>query len=81
MLPDSVGYAAMTENFIDVNAATANDLGITYHGYYSEGINGMHIDYCFIDKTITPVSQKIIDDTVDNKFPSDHYGLHIKLSL
>ena len=81
MTPDCVGYAAMTDKFIDVNAATTNDLGITYHGYYSEGINGMHIDYCFIDETIIPVSQKIIDDTVDGMFPSDHYGLYIKIEI
>ena len=44
-------------------------------------VKGMHIDHCFIDNTIIPVSQKIIDDTIDNKFPSDHYGLYIKLNL
>lgn len=81
MTPESVGYATMTENFIDVNAVTSNDLRSTYHGYHPEkGKNG-HIDYCFIDRNITPVNQKIIVDTVDNKFPSDHYGLYIELKI
>ncbi len=80
MTPDSLGYAAMTERFTDVNAATVNDLRTTYHGYTPQKFKE-HIDYCFIDEKCTPVHQKIIDDMIDNKFPSDHYGLHIKLKL
>lgn len=81
MTPDSAGYAVMTKKFTDVNAVTANDLKTTYHGYNPEKIKDQHIDYCFIDKNITPLSQKIIDDLVDNKFPSDHYGLYIILKF
>lgn len=81
MTPDSAGYAAMTENFTDVNAVTANDLKSTYHGYKPESIKDGHIDYCFADKSITPVTQKIVDDLVDTKFPSDHYGLYIELKI
>lgn len=78
MKPDSVGYAAMCGHFADVNACTANDLRLTYHGYHPDDpeLQDAHIDFCFIDRSITPVSQTIIDQTVGGKFPSDHYGLH-----
>ena len=81
MTPSSVAYGEMTKYFVDVNAQTANDLRSTYHGYKPEEIKDEHIDYCFINKNVNPVSQKIIDETVDNKFPSDHYGLYIELDI
>lgn len=81
MTPVSKGYAAMTEKFIDVNAVTVKDLRTTYHGYHPEKNNNEHIDYCFIDENIAPISLKMIDDLVDGKYPSDHYGLHIKLRI
>lgn len=81
MTPDSVGYQAMVKNFTDVNACTANDPGTTFHNYHPETVTDEHIDYCFIDKSIVPVDQKIITDTVDGKYPSDHYGLSIELDI
>ena len=81
MVPDSPGYAAMTKHFTDVNTATVNDMRTTYHGYHPEKISNAHIDFCFINSAITPVTQKIIDEQVDGKFPSDHYGLYIEVKL
>ena len=80
MLPESPGYKKMTEYFTDVNAATVNDKRGTYHGYKPKEIS-QHIDYCFVDNKITPVNVALIDDIVDGKYPSDHFGLNIKLSL
>ena len=81
MTPDSVGYAAMIKNFRDVNTCTANDLSTTYHNYQPEVINDQHIDYCFIDNSILPLNQTIITDTVEGKYPSDHFGLYIELDI
>ena len=82
MTPDTPAYAKMCENFTDVNAATDNDLRTTYHAYNPEGMTtNEHIDYCFINPKIRPISQKIIDDKVDGMFPSDHYGLYIKMEI
>ena len=81
MKPDSIGYATMTQNFRDVNACTVNDLSSTFHGYHPEDHPNEHIDYCFVTEGITPVTQKIINETVDGKFPSDHYGLYIELEI
>ena len=82
MTPDTPAYAKMCEIFTDVNAVTDNDLRNTYHGYNPEDIKkNTHIDYCFVNNGIKPVSQKIIDDKVDGMFPSDHYGLYIKIEI
>lgn len=80
MVPESAGYAEMTKYFRDLNALTANDLSTTYHGYHPQDKNS-HIDYCFICSDVIPIKQKIITDTVDGFYPSDHYGLYIELGI
>jgi endonuclease/exonuclease/phosphatase family metal-dependent hydrolase len=65
----------------DVNAKTVNDMRSTYHGYNPEKNQNIHIDYCFVDSQITPIHSHIIDEVVDGKFPSDHYGLFSKIEL
>jgi endonuclease/exonuclease/phosphatase family metal-dependent hydrolase len=79
MRPTSKGYAEMVKNFVDVNGATVNDRRTTYHGYGKT--DNEHIDYCFINDQIKPVSLKIIDELVDGKYPTDHYGLFIELEI
>lgn len=79
MRPTSKGYQEMVKHFTDANGATVNDRRTTYHGYGK--VNDEHIDYCFIDDKIKPVSLKIIDELVDGKYPTDHYGLFIKLEI
>ena len=81
MSPTTPAYALMVEKFTDVNTVTTNDLRTTYHGYTPESITDAHIDFCFISKDISPVSQKIIDDTVNGKFPSDHYGIYVEMEI
>jgi endonuclease/exonuclease/phosphatase family metal-dependent hydrolase len=81
MKPDSQGYKAMTENLIDTNAVTARDFGTTYHGYHPETVKDEHIDYCFVDEKIKPVSYKIIKDTIGGKYPSDHFGIYLELNI
>lgn len=81
MKPDSIPYKLMSEIFTDVNKVTTNDLTTTYHGYDPIKNNDSHIDYCFVNKDVKPVTQKIIDDKVDGKFASDHYGLYIKIEI
>ena len=79
MTPHSVAYKKMTEFFTDINAVTIKDMRTTFHDYapekfVSEDVKE-HIDYCFISEDINPIMHRIIDETVDGKFPSDHYGL------
>lgn len=81
MNPDSAGYGAMCRYFTDVNAATASDFRATLHGYHPEACCSEHIDYCFSDSRITPISHRILRDAVDGKYPSDHFGLSLILEL
>ena len=71
----------MTKNFVDVNAVTVNDMGTTYHNYRPQEVTEEHIDYCFVSKNIIPINQTIIRDSVDGKYPSDHFGLYIELDV
>lgn len=79
--PHSPGYQVLCRYFTDVNAATRNDLSPTFHGYHPEKHPDPHIDYCFVNALVTPIDQKIIRDTFDGKYPSDHYGLEIDIEL
>ena len=81
MIPASQAYAEMVKNFSDVNAMTVNDRRSTYHGYHPEMDCNEHIDYCFIDKNISPIAFEIIDELVEGKFPSDHYGIYAELEI
>ena len=81
MNPKAPGYAEMVKNFTDANMVTLKNTADTYHGYQPSVYKDTHIDYCFVDKNVTPISMKVIDETVDGKFPSDHFGLYIVLDI
>ena len=79
MRPSAPAYAEMVKHFTDVNSVTANDRRTTYHGYGT--VDDAHIDFCFVSDKIKPLSLKLIDELVDGKYPSDHYGLFVKLDI
>ena len=81
MTPSSLPYAEMIKKVADVNALTVKDRRSTYHGYNQQNDFDEHIDYCFINEKINPVTFKIIDELVENKFPSDHYGICAELEI
>lgn len=81
LTPSYPAYQRLTSYFTDVNAVTANDLRTTYHGYAPEQHPDSHIDFCFVNDKIKPINQKIIDSTVNGKYPSDHFGLEIDLEI
>jgi len=81
MTPESAGYREMTKRLRDVNACTEKNYSTTYHNYQPEAVTDMHIDYCFVDEAVTPISRVLITDTIDGKFPSDHYGIFMELEV
>lgn len=81
MTPASRPYAEMIKKVVDVNELTIKDRRSTYHGYNQQNNFEEHIDYCFIDKKINPITFKIVDELVENKFPSDHYGVYAELEI
>lgn len=81
MNPKKPGYSEMIKGFTDMNTVTANDLRDTFHGYTPEEFKDAHIDFCFVNENVKPLNQKIIDDIVDGKFPSDHFGLYVDIDI
>ena len=77
----SKAYAEMIKVYADVNELTIKDRRSTYHGYKLKNKLDEHIDYCFINEKITPKFFKIIDERVEKKFPSDHYGIYTELEF
>ena len=80
MFPSTLGYKQMTKYYRDVNHATLNYTGTTFHNYAPETENE-HIDYCFINEKIKPISTVLLDQNIDGKYPSDHFGLYFELEL
>lgn len=78
MTPGTPGYHAMTEHYRDVNTATAGLASPTFHGYRQKA---SILDYCFAGDGVTPASYEIVTKTFDGKYPSDHYGICMKLKL
>jgi endonuclease/exonuclease/phosphatase family metal-dependent hydrolase len=81
MVPASEAYKYITAYMRDANALTANDMRSTFHGYDPESYPDAHIDFCFISNQVTALNSHIIDELVEGKFPSDHYGLYTKINI
>ena len=81
MTPTSRAYAEMIKKAADVNAQTIHDRHSTFHAYQLEKDLNEHIDFCFVNEHVRPLDFKIIDELVDGKFPSDHYGIYADLEL
>lgn len=95
MCAGSAGYNEMIKYFTDVNEATVKNYSETFHNYGvksddasenspDEDINGrskLHIDYCFVNKGVIPLNQRIIKDLPDGGYPSDHYALISELEI
>lgn len=81
--PTMPAYKKLCELFTDVNTATVNDMRATWHNYGKNSSDELkyHIDHCFIDGKIKPLSYKMITDTFDGKYPSDHYGFIAKIEI
>ncbi len=75
--PTTPAYAEMIRHFTDMNPG---DGRVTYHGY-GKAKHPTHIDYCFGNERVTSTTVRLLDETFDGKYPSDHYGLYFKLKI
>ena len=79
---DSLTYAAATKLFDDAKYQTKDtDSGSTYHGY---GMDWSYdnLDYFMISKTgIDVESYKVLRNTFDGAYPSDHYPIRMIMTL
>ncbi|MBQ6847477.1 MAG: endonuclease/exonuclease/phosphatase family protein [Clostridia bacterium] len=79
MTTDSLGYKEAVKYYTDVNTVTANYKGVTFHNYGNS--DGSHIDYFFFKKGgLNPIKYKLLDETFDRKYPSDHYGILVEFN-
>ncbi len=74
----AAGYKKLETYFSDVN--TERDPSITYQGLKHTG--GSLIDFTFVTpKTIKPMKYQVMNDLVDGKFVSDHYGVYSEVII
>lgn len=77
------GYRELAGYLVDVNAATDNDRRGTYHNYGRENEEPKNqIDFCFVTPGgLEPVRSRRMDELVEGKFVSDHYGVYSEVRM
>ena len=80
---DGEVYAEITKTTDDVaKIATTADEGITYHNYGKKKDEGQGaIDFIFVSKGTKAENYKIIDNTVKDMYPSDHFAISSDIYL
>ena len=79
---DSETYRAVTENFLDAKYQTENTMTSCTYQNFGEALDRNCIDYFMISKEgITVNSYKVLTDTYDGVYPSDHFQLFTSLTL
>lgn len=75
-------YRAATALFNDAKYQTADtDSGATYQGY-GQSLNDENLDYFMLSKTgIETLSYKVLRDTYDGVYPSDHFPIRLDMKL
>lgn len=75
--PTAPAYAEMTRHFTDM---CPGDEPPTFHAY-GKAKPPRRIDYCFAKGGVTPQAVRLLDETFDGKYPSDHYGVYYELKI
>ena len=79
---DSETYRAVTENFLDAKYQTENTMTSCTYQNFGEALDRNCIDYFMISKEgITVNSYKVLTDTYNGVYPSDHFQLFTSLTL
>ncbi len=79
---DSVTYSKVTENFLDAKYQTENTVTSCTYQCFGEKLDSDCIDYFMISKTGLEVeSYKVITDTFDGVYPSDHFPILAEFKL
>lgn len=79
---DSETYRAVTENFLDVKYQTENTMTSCTYQNFGKELDRNCIDYFMISKEgFTVNSYKVLTDTYNGVYPSDHFQLSTTLTL
>lgn len=80
--PDDPAAKILLAEFSDPRTeAPGADAGITYHGYFLEGIQGSVIDYALYKNGFKPKEFSVLRDKFEGVYPSDHFPVLAKLCL
>ncbi len=84
MEPDNSGYTIMTEGdqgLFDscLAAAPESDRPGTFHNFTGQ-TDMESIDYIFVTKNLIVSDAKVLNQKVDNRYPSDHYPITATIS-
>lgn len=75
-------YKAVTENFLDAKYQTENTMTSCTYQNFGKSLNRNCIDYFMISKEgFTVNSYKVLRDTYDGVYPSDHFQIFTSLTL
>lgn len=75
-------YKAVTENFLDVKYQTENTMTSCTYQNFGKSLDRNCIDYFMISKEgFTVNSYKVLRDTYDGVYPSDHFQIFTSLTL
>lgn len=79
---DSKTYKSATKSFFDSKYQTENTMKSCTYQNFGKELDRNCIDYLMISKTGFKVnSYKVVTDTYDGVYPSDHFPLSVSLSL
>lgn len=79
---DSETYKAATKNFLDVKYQTENTVKSATYQNFGKELDRNCIDYFMISKEgFTVNSYKVLTDTYDGVYPSDHFQIVTNLTL
>lgn len=79
---DSETYRAVTENFLDAKYQTENTMTSATYQNFGKELDRHCIDYFMISKEgFTVNSYKVLTDTYDGVYPSDHFPIVTNLTL
>ena len=80
-LEDSDMYREAAALLTDArHAAPVTDTQDTFHNYGGIVPMGL-LDYVFVSEDVTPLVFHVIDDKINGKYLSDHYGMYVDLRL
>lgn len=75
-------YQSATEHFLDVKYQTENTMTSCTYQNWGEALDRNCIDYVMISRTgFTVNSYKVVTDTYDGVYTSDHFPLSVSLTL
>ncbi len=75
-------YKSATENFLDTKYQTENTMKSCTYQNWGQELDRECIDYVLISKTGFSVnSYKVVTDTYDGVYPSDHFPISVSLSF